>query len=55
MPDVLRAKYQYYTRADISKLRGAGYDRGVTRLDEAVTDYVKNYLVPDRRLGDERD
>jgi ADP-L-glycero-D-manno-heptose 6-epimerase len=52
MPDVLRAKYQYFTRADISKLRAAGYDRPVTPLGEAVTDYVTNYLVLDRRLGD---
>lgn len=51
MPDALRAKYQYYTRADISKLRKAGYDRPVTPLAEAVTDYVTHYLIPSRRLG----
>lgn len=55
MPDALRAKYQYYTRADISRLREAGYDRPVTPLDEAVRDYVTRYLLPDRRLGDEAD
>jgi ADP-L-glycero-D-manno-heptose 6-epimerase len=52
MPDVLRAKYQYFTQADIAKLRGAGYDRPVTPLSEAVSDYVTNYLVPGRRLGE---
>jgi ADP-L-glycero-D-manno-heptose 6-epimerase len=52
MPEGLRAKYQYYTRADISKLRAAGYDRPVTPLAAAVTDYVANYLVPVRRLGE---
>ena len=51
MPEALRAKYQYYTKADISKLRATGYDRPVTPLADAVTDYVRNYLVPDKRLG----
>jgi ADP-L-glycero-D-manno-heptose 6-epimerase len=52
MPETLRAKYQYYTKADIGKLRGSGYDRPVTPLADAVADYVKNYLVPGKRLGD---
>ena len=51
MPEALRAKYQYYTKADISKLRASGYDRPITPLADAVADYVKNYLVPDKRLG----
>jgi ADP-L-glycero-D-manno-heptose 6-epimerase len=51
MPETLRAKYQYYTKADIGKLRASGYDRPVTPLAEAVADYVKNYLVPGKRLG----
>ena len=51
MPDVLQGKYQYYTKADISKLRTTGYDRPMTPLAESVRDYVQNYLVPDRRLG----
>jgi len=53
MPEVLRAKYQYFTQADIAKLRASGYSRAVTTLDEAVGDYAKNYLVPGRHLGDE--
>ncbi len=44
MPEILKEKYQYYTKADISKLRSAGYINHVTKIDEAVTDYVKNYL-----------
>jgi ADP-L-glycero-D-manno-heptose 6-epimerase len=52
MPPVLRDKYQYFTQADISKLRASGYPRPITPLAEAVADYVRNYLVPDRRLGD---
>jgi ADP-L-glycero-D-manno-heptose 6-epimerase len=53
MPEGLRAKYQYYTKADISKLRASGYDRPVTPLAEAVGDYVRNHLVPGRRLGEQ--
>jgi ADP-L-glycero-D-manno-heptose 6-epimerase len=53
MPDYLRPKYQYFTQANINKLREAGYDRQITPLGDAVRDYVVNYLVPNRHLGDE--
>ncbi|HET6407928.1 MAG TPA: ADP-glyceromanno-heptose 6-epimerase [Chthoniobacteraceae bacterium] len=53
MPDILRAKYQYFTQAEIGKLRETGYDRAVTPLADAVADYVMNYLVPQSYLGDE--
>jgi ADP-L-glycero-D-manno-heptose 6-epimerase len=52
MPEALRAKYQYFTQADIAKLRATGYDRPVTPLKDALSDYVGNYLVSDKRLGD---
>ena len=52
MPDAIREKYQYFTQADIGKLRAAGYEKPVTPLNEAVADYVKNYLIPGRHLGD---
>lgn len=52
MPEVLRGKYQYYTKADISKIRDSGYTRPMTPLAEAVRDYVQGYLVPGRKLGD---
>ncbi len=51
MPEALRDKYQYFTRADISKLRGAGYQRPLTPLADAIRDYVRNYLAPGRKLG----
>ena len=54
MPPAIRGQYQYYTRADIGKLRASGYARPVTPLPEAVADYVGNYLVPGLRLGEER-
>jgi ADP-L-glycero-D-manno-heptose 6-epimerase len=53
MPGYLRPKYQYFTCADNAKLRGAGFSRDLTPLSDAVTDYVKNYLVPGLHLGDE--
>jgi len=53
MPETLREKYQYFTQADIGKLCASGYDRAVTPLADAVADYVRNYLVPGRPLGDE--
>ena len=53
MPDELQEKYQYYTCADISKLRNAGFTQPITPLADAVRDYVVNYLIPDRHLGDE--
>ena len=55
MPEVLRGKYQYFTQADLTKLRGYCKSVEITPLKEAVRDYVQNYLVPDRRLGDEID
>ncbi|HNX91509.1 MAG TPA: ADP-glyceromanno-heptose 6-epimerase [Candidatus Omnitrophota bacterium] len=45
MPEYLRPKYQYFTEADISKLRKAGYKQKFMSFDEAVKDYVTNYLV----------
>lgn len=51
MPQELRAKYQYFTQADLSKLREAGYHEPVTPLQDAVSDYVKNYLVPGKPLS----
>jgi ADP-L-glycero-D-manno-heptose 6-epimerase len=53
MPEILKGKYQYYTCADMAKLRGAGFTGGRTPLAEAVADYVRGYLIPDKHLGDE--
>jgi ADP-L-glycero-D-manno-heptose 6-epimerase len=44
MPESIRSQYQYFTQADISKLRKAGYKKQITSLEESVTDYVQNYL-----------
>ena len=50
MPVALREKYQYCTCANVDRLRAAGYDAPVTPLADAVDDYVREYLIPDRRL-----
>ncbi len=50
MPENLRAKYQYFTQAEIGKLRSAGYTAPITALEDAVGDYVKGYLSQGRRL-----
>ncbi len=44
MPEELKGKYQYYTRADISKLRKLGYDKSMMTLEQGIKDYVVNYL-----------
>ncbi len=44
MPLELRHQYQYYTEADMSKLRKALPRFTFMKLEEAVDDYVKNHL-----------
>jgi len=52
MPAHLQEKYQYYTCADITKLRAVGYDDALTPLSASVADYVQNYMMPGKLLGD---
>ena len=51
MPEAIRDKYQYFTEADIRKLRSTDYDCPITPLEDAVRDYVVNYLAPRRTIG----
>ena len=44
-PSDIRDKYQYFTQANIEKLREAGYEQPFTSLEEGVKDYVQNYLL----------
>ena len=46
LPDSLREKYQYYTCADISRLRAAGWSGPHFSLEQAVRDYVGQHLIP---------
>ncbi len=43
-PEDIRDKYQYFTEANMGKLRAAGYNRPFTSLEEGVDDYVRNFL-----------
>ena len=47
MPDLLRAKYQYFTEADTTRLRGAGFDSAFLDLEIAVERYVRTHLSDD--------
>jgi len=44
MPDPLRDRYQYYTRASMEKLAETECPVSFTSLETAVEDYVRNYL-----------
>jgi len=43
-PKDIRDKYQYFTEANMNKLRSIGFTHQFHTLEEGVNDYVKNYL-----------
>ena len=45
MPPAIRDKYQYFTQADMTRLRAAGYTAPFTALEDGVAEYVRNYLA----------
>ncbi|HEY8896155.1 MAG TPA: ADP-glyceromanno-heptose 6-epimerase [Niastella sp.] len=45
MPEDIRDKYQYFTEANMQKLKDAGYSDSFYSLEEGVNDYVRNYLA----------
>lgn len=47
MPEHLRGKYQYFTQANMEKLRSVGYDVPFYTLEAGAEDYVQNYLLKD--------
>ena len=49
-PKDIRDKYQYFTEANMTKLKQAGYTRKFTSLEKGVDDYVSNHLVDKRYL-----
>ncbi|MCK9274394.1 MAG: ADP-glyceromanno-heptose 6-epimerase [Syntrophales bacterium] len=49
MPEEIRNQYQYYTEAPMEKLRTAGFDKPFHSLEEAITDYVNEYLAKGER------
>lgn len=44
IPEDIRETYQYYTQANMAKLRSVGYNKSFVTLEEGVADYVLNYL-----------
>jgi ADP-L-glycero-D-manno-heptose 6-epimerase len=51
MPSELRHQYQYYTQADMGKLKKALPKFKFMRLEDAVDDYVRNHLALDQYLS----
>ena len=47
MPETLKGKYQYYTRADMTKFQALRTGVSARPLEEAVADYVQNHLLPE--------
>ena len=51
LPQHLAEKYQYFTEANLDKIKSAGYKKPTILLEDGVTDYVKNYLLRNAYLG----
>jgi len=49
MPETLRGKYQYFTQAQMARMRRAGYTQPFTSLEDGIREYVTSYLA--RRPG----
>ncbi len=49
-PEDIREKYQYYTCANMSKMRNIGYDNLFYSLQKGIEDYVQNYLTTGKHL-----
>ncbi len=47
MPKAVRDQYQYFTEAEMSRLRSAGYERPFTPLEQGVGSYVREHLMRD--------
>jgi len=56
MPDEIRGKYQYFTEANMDKMRiVAGYSKPIADVNDGVTDYVRNYLMKEKYFGLSKD
>ncbi len=51
LPPHLADKYQYFTEANLEKIKKAGYSNPISSLEDGVTDYVKNFLLKEKYLG----
>lgn len=50
MPEGLREKYQYYTQAEMAKLRESGYTESFYTLEDGAADYVQGYLMRGKEI-----
>jgi len=50
MPEDMREHYQYFTEADLTKLREAGCSFETRPLTDSVREYIQDYLVPHHHL-----
>ncbi|MBT5572868.1 MAG: ADP-glyceromanno-heptose 6-epimerase [Nitrosomonadales bacterium] len=51
MPNDLKGKYQYYTQANMGKMKSIGFKNNFKNLNEGVTDYLENYLLTSDRYA----
>ena len=51
LPEYLAEKYQYFTEANLDKLKKAGCSKPKFTLEEGVADYIKNYMLKNKYLG----
>ncbi len=52
MPEQIKGQYQYHTKSEIEKLRRAGFKEEFMSLEESIEDYIKNYLIGHKYIGD---
>ena len=44
-PKNIREQYQYFTKANIKKLRNTGYKEKFFSLEDGIKDYIRNHLI----------
>lgn len=50
MPENIRDQYQYYSKANMSKLKESGYRNECMKLEDSISEYVKEYLLQGKSL-----
>lgn len=49
-PEDIRDKYQYFTEADMTKVRSSGFDQSFGSLEDTVAAYVNQYLAKGNKV-----
>lgn len=50
MPEDIRDNYQYYTEANMERLKSTGYNASFWDFESAIADYVQQFLIPNKYL-----